>query len=56
MHASRIFEELVTLKLLKRPHVFLRPQHSIDRSWSYADFVAIDLKNRTVSIVEVSTD
>jgi Holliday junction resolvase-like predicted endonuclease len=53
-----IFEELVMQALAKEPYVFLNPQYSIKdenaHEWSCPDLVALNFRDRTVSVVEVT--
>jgi Holliday junction resolvase-like predicted endonuclease len=55
MDTAGVYEELVMLHLSNRPYVFVRLQYSIDGGRAYPDIVAIDLKNRVVTVVEVNT-
>ena len=54
-----IYEELVLQYLTKDAHVFVNPQYSIRGDtgveWSCPDYVALDFRNRSVSVVEVSS-
>lgn len=48
------FEELAMWHLTHNGDVFVCPQFSIGGGWSCPDFVALDFKHKTVSVVEVS--
>lgn len=54
-----LYENLVMWYLTRNKHVFVSPQYSImddaGREWSCPDFVALNFKEKEVSIVEVST-
>jgi len=54
-----LFEELVMFKLTRNPHVFVSPQYSVmdesGKEWSCPDFVLLNFRSRTVSVVEVNT-
>ena len=49
-----LFEELVLWHLTRKGDVFVCPQYEIDGGWSCPDFVALNPKKKTVSVVEVS--
>lgn len=49
-----IYEEMVMMYLMRHPFVFINSQYSIDAEWSCPDFVVLNFKDKTVSIVEVS--
>jgi hypothetical protein len=57
--AMDLFEELVMFKLTRNPHVFVSPQYSVmddrGKEWSCHDFVMLNFRDRTVSVVEVNT-
>jgi hypothetical protein len=48
------FEELAMWHLTHNGDVFVCPQFSIDGGWSCPDFIALDLTNKVVSVVEVT--
>ncbi|MBI4610977.1 MAG: hypothetical protein HY726_18450 [Candidatus Rokubacteria bacterium] len=54
-----IYEELVLQYLTKDGHVFVSPQYSIrgdtGTEWSCPDYVALNFRARSVSVVEVSS-
>jgi hypothetical protein len=54
-----LYEKLVMWYLTKDKYVFISPQYSIrgdtGKEWSCPDFVALNFKQKEVSIVEVST-
>jgi hypothetical protein len=53
-----LYEHLVLAYLTKDPFVFVSPQYSIagDKGeWSCPDLVALNFRERTVAVVEVST-
>ena len=54
-----IYEELVLQYLTKDAHIFVNPQYSIrgdtGLEWSCPDYVALDFRNRSVWVVEVSS-
>jgi hypothetical protein len=49
-----MFEELVMWHITHNGRVFVCPQFSIDGGSSCPDFIALDLKNKVVSVVEVT--
>ena len=53
------YENLVMWYLTRKKYVFVSPQYPIlgktGKEWSYPDFVALNFKDKEVSIVEVST-
>jgi hypothetical protein len=55
-----VFESMVMRHLTHDPNVFVRWQHSIKgadgkQEWSCPDFVAIDMRNHKIIVVEVSS-
>ena len=49
-----IYEELVMVYLTRDPLVFICPQYDIGKGWSAPDFVALDFREKSVLIVEVT--
>lgn len=53
-----LYEHIVLAYLTKDPYVFVSPQYSIKADqgeWSCPDFVALNFRDRRVSVIEVST-
>lgn len=54
-----LYENLVMWYLTRNKYIFISPQYSIlgdtGKEWSCPDFVALNFKDKEVSIVEVST-
>ena len=54
-----LYEDLILQYLTKDAHMFVNPQYSIEgdpgTEWSCPDFVALDFREKRVSIVEVSS-
>jgi hypothetical protein len=59
MSIERVYEELVAEFFTRDPYVFINEQYSIKdsagREWSCPDFVALNFRDRIVSVVEVNT-
>jgi len=49
-----IYEELVMVYLTRDPLVFVNPQYPMASGWSCPDFVALDYRQRALTVVEVS--
>jgi hypothetical protein len=54
-----LYEDLVLQYLTKDAHIFVNPQYSIkgdkNAEWSCPDFIALNFREKVVSIVEVSS-